>query len=186
MADISEILEQVIIDDDKDDRKSLSRNIMKVFPLSKVISKNKASLLDITYWHWKISEHIYILYIKEVGCSGYIDLTKVMIGSDRQLVEITITNGFQRIDEDSEAKLINVILDLHMSMFRLVNDKHFSKDDYTKFNLLRTFGNYFYSAAVSDTTQRMGLDQLIKYSHHMYKVVCLGMFDEINQFIFEK
>ena len=116
MTDIAKILEEVILDDDEDEKKPLSRNVMKVFPISKIISKNKASLSDISYWHWKISEYIYVLYIKEIGCSGNIDLTKVMIDKDKDLIEMTIGNKFYNIDEDSEVKLINVILNLHMSM----------------------------------------------------------------------
>lgn len=178
MATITNILEEVIIDDEY--AKPLTRDVFKTFSLSKVISKNKASLSDITYWQWKISEYIYMLYLKGIGCSTDIDLTKVMIDKDRRLVETSIVNAWWTIDERSDARIINAILNLHMSISKLINTKYYSTKEYNNFNMLRIFGNYFYAGAVSDMESKVAILQLIRYSEQMHRMTCLGLFNELN------
>lgn len=183
MADISDLLEKVIVDSDPEDAKPLSRNLTKLFYLSKVISKNKALLIDITHWQWKISQYIYELYSEEVGCVTSIDISKILVDKDRKLVDIDNAIKLTNINEDSEAVMINTILNVHMSMLKLVNEKHFSKNEFTKFNILRIFSNYFYSAIVSDMNAKVTVAKVINYCRHMHTAVSLGLFDEISSAI---
>lgn len=183
MASISDLLEEVVIDNAPKDVKPLSKNLTKLFPLSKVISKNKALLIDITHWQWKIAQYTYELYNEEVGCVTSIDISKVLVDKDKKLVEIDNAIRLTNINEDSEAVIINTILNVHMSMLKLVNEKHFSKNEFTKFNILRIFSNYFYSAIVSDMNGKVTVAKVINYCRYMHTTVSLGLFDEINSAI---
>lgn len=184
MTTISHILESVVLDDDE--VKPLSRNIMKSFSLYKVIHHNKAPLSTITFWQWKIAEYIYMTYRRGIGCSDLIDINRVQVDKDMKLIESTIIDKVYDIDETSEARLIKVILELHMSIFRIVTLKHYGPDKYLPCALMRTFGNYFYSAVVCDTTRKLNLLEVVRYSEMLHKVTVLGLFDEIDGIITAK
>jgi hypothetical protein len=186
MATITEILESVCINDSENEDKPLSRNIMKSFSLRKTIKHNKASLSTITFWQWKIAEHIYMIYRRGIACSADIDLDKVLVDKDMKLISTSIISKSYEINESSDACLVNVILNLHMSIFRLVNSKYYTYDEFLLYNMLRTFGNYFYSAVVSDTDRNLTIPELVKYSEMLHKVTTLGMFKEITEIISKK
>lgn len=180
MANISTILESVVLTDNEDNVKPLSRNIMKSFSLRKTIRHNKASLSTITFWQWKIAEHIYMIYRRGIACSDTIDLDKVLVDKDMKLISTSIISKSYEISEASEACLIQVILNLHMSIFKLIDNKHYNGEEYMRYAMLRTFGNHFYAAIVSDTTRQLDILELIKYSEILHKATTLGMFNEIT------
>lgn len=186
MATITEILESVVITDTENEDKPLSRNIMKSFSLRKTIKHNKASLSTITFWQWKIAQHIYTIYRRGIACSADIDLDKVLVDKDFKLISTSIISKSYEINETSDACLVNVILNLHMSIFRLINSNYYTHDEFIQYNMLRTFGNYFYSAVVSDTEHNLSIPQLVKYSEMLHKVTTLGMFNEISEIIGKK
>jgi hypothetical protein len=108
------------------------------------------------------------------------------VDKDMRLISTSIISKSYEINESSDACLINVILNLHMSMSRLVNSKYYTHDEYILHAILRTFSNYFYSAVVSDTDRNLTIPELVKYSEMLHKVTTLGMFKEVTDIINKK
>lgn len=185
MSTISSILESVVLDDN-DNNISLSKNPMKSFSLTKVIRHGKAPISTITFWQWKIVEYVYMTYRRGIACSSDIDITKVLVDPEMRLIETSIISKSYEISEMSEAQLIQVMLNLHMSMYRLITLKHYGADKYMECAMLRTFGNYFYSSIVSDTTRKLNALELVRYSEMLHKVTVLGMFNEISDIMTHK
>lgn len=176
---IDGLLEEVIAKDEIS--KPLSRNPMKAFRLSKTIYHNKISLNDITRWQYDISKHIYLIYVRGLGCSANIDLTQVMVDANKEIITDSIISKIWETDNCSHVRLVNTIINVHKSMLGYVNDKHFNATERCLYSALELFGNYFYSAAALNANGTQGLSQTVILTRHLHTMTELGMFDDLKK-----
>ena len=175
MADITKILETVIvdnvdIDNDNDD-------IIQEYYLSEIIKKFNIPFTNIIRWEYQIARFIHRLHLKQLYISS-INLDELMINKDLNIIGDTLIINTWKGHQVPEVIAINSIINMHKCIYEYISKLYTNKEQHNKFKLLYSISNYYFIASIKCHSATSVLD-LVKCIENLLLMVEVGFIDNI-------